>query len=250
MCVATTPPNTVNHHPKMKLGGAIRLFSGDGGRRARGARNSKGFDWYSKALLRLSAGKQSFEGVEMFPKQLGKRSRVFMDFNCEGKDFGRLSFTLVDDLLPQTCLNFKLLCSAAPACAPYKYEGTIAHRIVRDAVVLLGDVEHQNGKGGHSAFLDPVSGGKYFKDEAYVGNHDAVGVLSMTNGGIDTNNSQFFVTMQPQKHLNGRNIAFGYVDDGFEVLEKFNSVLTSTQFPLSPIRIARCGVLVDASKED
>lgn len=226
-----------------------RFFSGDGGKRARGARNSKGFDWYSKALLRLSAEKQTYEGIEMFPKQLGPRSRAYMDFQCEDKDFGRLEFTLVDDLLPQTCENFKLLVTASQQCAPYKYENTIVHRIVKNAVMLMGDVEHLNGKGGHSAFLDPKFGGKYFKDEAYVGNHDAVGVLSMTNGGIDTNNSQFFVTLQPQKHLNGRNIAFGYVDRGLDVLDKFNSVLTSTQFPLSAIRISRCGLLLDAAEE-
>ena len=104
--------------------------------------------------------------------------------------------------------------------------------------MMGGDVEMQEGLGGHSAL-----GQKYFKDEAFVGQHSSYGILSMTNGGIDTNNSQFFITLAPQKQLNGRNVAFGYLETGKQVLDKCAATFTFRQKPLNKIVITKAGLL-------
>jgi cyclophilin family peptidyl-prolyl cis-trans isomerase len=207
-----------------------------------GPRNTKGYDWYHKALIKLAIEKPDFKAIEMFPSQLGPRSEVFMEFTSGNEIIGKIVFCLVDDLLPGTCENFKRLCLGN---LPFKYESTKIHRIVKNSVIMGGDVEYSTGKGGHSAFLNTKTGGKYFPDEGFIGLHQAPGVLSMTNGGIDTNNSQFFVTLSPQAQLNGRNVAFGYIkdDSSIEVLNRFKSILTFRQKPLESTFISKCGVI-------
>ena len=43
------------------------------------------------------------------------------------------------------------------------------------------------------------------------------GSVGMALDGKDTGGSQFFITLLPQPHLNGRYTMFGQVSSGFEV---------------------------------
>lgn len=54
--------------------------------------------------------------------------------------------------------------------------------------------------------------------------HHARGMLSMANKGPATNGSQFFVTFAAAPHLDGKNTAFGRVLEGWEILDKIETV--------------------------
>ena len=46
------------------------------------------------------------------------------------------------------------------------------------------------------------------------------GTLAMANAGPNTNGSQFFITLAPQPHLDGRYTVLGRVVNGEEVLDR------------------------------
>ena len=117
-------------------------------------------------------------------------------------------------LLTQTCKNFATLAST------HKYDNVIFHRIIPGFMLQGGDPTG-TGTGGSSIY-----GGK-FEDEI-VGSlvHDRKGVLSMANSGPGTNGSQFFITLGPTPHLNGKHTVFGQVVDGMDVVDAIGAVRT------------------------
>ena len=127
---------------------------------------------------------------------------------------GTIILELYSDHAPRTVENFIGLTRQG------YYNGVIFHRIVKDFVIQGGDPSG-TGRGGQSLF------GKPFEDELDPGlKHTGAGILSMANSGPHTNTSQFFITLAPTPHLDGKHSIFGRVSDGMEVVKRMACVQT------------------------
>src|SRR5207244_1208301 len=123
--------------------------------------------------------------------------------------FGDMVFQLFDDLAPNTVAIMSGLAKRE------FYNNLIFHRVVPNFVIQGGDPAG-NGSGGP---------GFTFEDEfnpqaIFSGN----GQLAMANSGKDTNGSQFFVTIGPQRFLDFNHTIFGQLVRGFNVMTAINSV--------------------------
>jgi len=77
------------------------------------------------------------------------------------------------------------------------------------------------GTGGESIY------GEKFEDEGFPVNHTKPFLLSMANAGPNTNGSQFFITVSPTSHLDGKHVVFGEVVKGKSVGTFFRICITS-----------------------
>ena len=128
---------------------------------------------------------------------------------------GNIEITLRADLAPKTVENFTTHIKNG------YYDGLIFHRVIPGFMIQGGDPTG-TGRGGESIWK------KNFKDE-FKANvvFDKPYILAMANRGRATNGSQFFITLAPTPHLNGRHTIFGEVIKGKDVVEKIGNVTTS-----------------------
>ncbi len=127
---------------------------------------------------------------------------------------GDLTFVLFPKECPKTIENF-----VTHSKNGY-YNGTVFHRVIKNFMVQGGD-PLGDGTGGVS-----IWGGE-FEDEFHPNlRHDRPGVLSMANGGPNTNGSQFFVTTVPCPWLNDKHTVFGRLSKGMDVLKAIEGVRT------------------------
>jgi cyclophilin family peptidyl-prolyl cis-trans isomerase len=83
-----------------------------------------------------------------------------------------------------------------------------------------------------------------FADEIHPAlKHTGAGILSMANSGPNTNGSQFFVTLAPTPHLDGKHTIFGRVKEGMRVVRQMGLVKTDAQDrPVNEVTIIRARV--------
>uniref|UniRef100_A0A1I7YUY2 Peptidyl-prolyl cis-trans isomerase n=1 Tax=Steinernema glaseri TaxID=37863 RepID=A0A1I7YUY2_9BILA len=132
-------------------------------------------------------------------------------------NMGFITIQLFWEQAPRTCENFQRLVERE------YYDRTIFHRVIADCMIQGGDPTG-TGSGGSSI------NGAIFADEMHTElKHWDAGIVSMANDGSDTNGSQFFITLAPMQHLDGKRAIFGRVHRGIEVLEDIEQVPTDEQ---------------------
>lgn len=90
------------------------------------------------------------------------------------------------------------------------YDDVPFHRVIPGFVAQAGDPSG-TGLGGP---------GYEFANETYDDLvFDSEGILAMANHGPDTNESQFFITLDEAEHLNGGYTIFGRVISGMEIVQ-------------------------------
>ena len=171
--------------------------------------------------------------------------RVFFDISAGTEQLGRLVFELRSDIVPLTCENFRRICigSNTDASTGQKlfYKGSRLHKIIPGRLVQGGDIINGNGKGGESIYGYP------FNDENFTLLHDERGVLSMANTGPNTNTSQFFITAAPCPSLDSKNVVFGKLLTGWEVLFAIEAYGSDEGIPRANIKIAHSGEIKEES---
>lgn len=127
---------------------------------------------------------------------------------------GTIRAVLYQDKSPKTVANFSKLIKQK------FYDGIIFHRVIPGFMVQTGDPDG-TGRGGP---------GYTFADEIHPElRHDRAGLLSMANRGPNTNGSQFFITLGPTKHLNGKHAIFGEVIEGLDIAQKIAQLPRNSQ---------------------
>ncbi len=107
---------------------------------------------------------------------------------------------------------------------------------MEDQFIQGGDFIFGNGTGGESIY------GEIFKDESFSRRHACAGLLSMANKGRNTNSSQFFITLKPCPHLDGKHVVFGQVIGGMDVVRQIAKVPTDIrEKPKLRIVVYDCG---------
>jgi cyclophilin family peptidyl-prolyl cis-trans isomerase len=125
---------------------------------------------------------------------------------------GDFTIELFEAEVPNTVGNFVKLAEKN------FYDGVIFHRVI-DGFMIQGGDPTGTGRGGP---------GYQFADEIHPKlKHSAEGMLSMANAGPNTNGSQFFVTLVPTPHLDGRHTVFGKVVEGMDVVKKIGKTPTA-----------------------
>lgn len=148
---------------------------------------------------------------------------------------GNIDVRLMPDIAPETVKNFTQLATGEKEWTDPRdkkrkqtplYDGTIFHRVI-DGFMIQGGDPQGDGRGGP---------GYKFKDEfsSEVKFHKP-GILAMANSGPNTNGSQFFITVAPTQHLNGKHTIFGEVTAGMDVVTEISKVGAKQDKPVEDV---------------
>ena len=113
---------------------------------------------------------------------------------------------------------------------PY-FNGLTFHRVIKGFMIQSGDVKAAgNTDCGVPDFKDEISADTGF---------DVEGRLAMANiGRPNTNACQFFITVVPNKGLNGSYSIFGQIVDGMDMVKNISRVPTGPKDkPMLPVII-------------
>ena len=149
-------------------------------------------------------------------------------------NLGDLTFMLFKDLTPHSVdVNQGL------TAAGFYNSNTIFHRIAPGFVIQGGD-PNTNGTGGPVFRYDD----EFEPTAIFSGN----GQLALANSGKDTDGSQFFITLGPQRSLDFSYTLFGQLLRGFDVMTNLAAVATDTNSrPLADVIITQASWVSDTA---
>ncbi len=132
---------------------------------------------------------------------------------------GQFTCSLNHQLAPRTVANFVGLATGERGWMDFKkggvsrkpfYDGITFHRVVAGFVI----------QGGSPNGLGTDGPGYTFRDEFHASlRHSKAGILSMANSGLNSNGSQFFVTLAATAWLDDVHSVFGEVVENMSVVQ-------------------------------
>ncbi|KAF2864506.1 hypothetical protein K470DRAFT_279723 [Piedraia hortae CBS 480.64] len=141
------------------------------------------------------------------------RPRCFLDVTIASKPVERLIIELFVDETPKTCENFRQLCTGEHDGKSYAQSPF--HRVIDEFMIQGGDIAKGDGTGTMSIY-----GGEFEDESLNWKDMDEAGLVCSANRGKDTNGSQFFITLEPCPHLNGKHTVFGRLVSGMDAVKK------------------------------
>ena len=164
------------------------------------------------------AGSQQYDLPPAIAIDTAGRFTAVINTNC-----GEITLELLASQAPIAVNSFVFLARQG------FYRGVIIHRVIPNFMI----------QGGDPAGLGTGGPGYQFQDEFVESLTFAQpGILAMAYSGPNTNGSQFFITVAPTPHLNGRHTIFGRVVQGQDVVDKISMLPTGAQDrPLQPVVI-------------
>lgn len=181
---------------------------------------------YTAVPYRSATSVRMFPGVEEI-LELGRDYRAVVD-----TDVGRVVLDLFEEQTPLAVNSFVYL------SLHHYYEGVAFHRVLEGFVAQAGDPNTLNdnralwgtGGPGYGFDTEPVEGLGF----------DGAGVLGMARStALNSNGSQFFITLAAQPSLTGNYTVFGRVTEGMDVLPMIARNQTMATPPATPTRITR-----------
>ena len=145
--------------------------------------------------------------------------RVYLDFRLAARV--RIEVALYVDTAPKTAENFRRLCTGERG----SYRGTKLDRVIARHLLEVGDAQHGNGLElmGPDEGLDP---------------HHKRGLLTASRSPT----TRFIITLRSLPELDAKNVVFGEVVAGMEVLDSLEAVETQyPDAPIKPITVVACG---------
>jgi len=139
---------------------------------------------------------------------------------------GTIKIKLFPDKAPKTVEHIRALVNKG------FYNGIIFHRVIDGFMIQGGDPTGTGTSGSGQTIPDEFGNGL---------KHDKAGVVSMANTGRpNSQDSQFFITLAEQPHLDGKYTVFGEVVSGIDVVKKIGKVKTGPgDKPLTEVKMTR-----------
>ncbi|KAH1024731.1 hypothetical protein HUJ05_004174 [Dendroctonus ponderosae] len=177
----------------------------------------------------------SFAIKQSMQKNYKVTDQIYMDIEIDGKYSGRVTFGLFGETVPKTVKNFKQI--ALQGIEGNGYTGTRFLLAIKKVMILGGDIVYNNGSGAASIY------GERFEDENFEIEPDSTGLLAMANLGVpDSNGCMFLITTMPTPWLSGKNIVFGKVIKGHDVVHRIEYLKTDYMDKLLPlVEVVKCG---------